>query len=128
MSTKVSLKKILSYLVNTPMIIETGTSGIWTYRKWNNGVSECWGKWSGSISHYANPLTGFYGYNTTLTFPSNLFTAAPFVTYTAGVGTGFAWPGAYMGSSETQVTCYAIAGLSGTQTVRFEVYAKGTWK
>ena len=24
-------------------IVERGTSGIWTYRKWNSGVAECWG-------------------------------------------------------------------------------------
>ena len=23
-------------------IVEQGTSGIWSYRKWNSGVSECW--------------------------------------------------------------------------------------
>lgn len=25
-------------------VIEQGTSGIWTYRKWNSGVAECWGR------------------------------------------------------------------------------------
>lgn len=24
-------------------IVEEGTSGIWTYRKWNSGIAECWG-------------------------------------------------------------------------------------
>lgn len=30
---------------NVPIsyIIETGTSGIWTYRKWSDGTAECWG-------------------------------------------------------------------------------------
>lgn len=23
-------------------IVEQGTSGIWTYRKWNSGIAECW--------------------------------------------------------------------------------------
>ena len=27
-------------------IISQGTSGIWTYRKWNSGIAECWGKWT----------------------------------------------------------------------------------
>lgn len=43
MSVKVSLKKILAQLMNTPMVLETGTSGIWTYRKWSDGTAECWG-------------------------------------------------------------------------------------
>lgn len=25
-------------------IVEQGTSGIWTYRKWNSGIAECWGR------------------------------------------------------------------------------------
>lgn len=24
-------------------IVQRGTSGIWTYRKWNSGDAECWG-------------------------------------------------------------------------------------
>ncbi len=27
-------------------IVEQGTSGIWTYRKWNSGIAECWGRYS----------------------------------------------------------------------------------
>lgn len=25
------------------VVIEQGTSGVWTYRKWNSGLAECWG-------------------------------------------------------------------------------------
>lgn len=25
-------------------IVDQGTSGIWTYRKWNSGIAECWGR------------------------------------------------------------------------------------
>lgn len=28
----------------SPTVINTGTSGIWTYRKWSDGTYECWGK------------------------------------------------------------------------------------
>ena len=34
------------YFNNTRMadfVVEQGTSGIWTYRKWNSGIAECWG-------------------------------------------------------------------------------------
>ena len=24
-------------------VVEQGTSGIWTYRKWSSGIAECWG-------------------------------------------------------------------------------------
>ncbi len=29
--------------VESDFVIEVGTSDIWTYRKWNSGVAECWG-------------------------------------------------------------------------------------
>ena len=28
-------------------VVEQGTSGIWTYRKWNSGIAECWGREQG---------------------------------------------------------------------------------
>lgn len=32
-------------------VVEQGTSGIWTYRKWNSGIAECWGKYSGTVTY-----------------------------------------------------------------------------
>ena len=29
---------------NNDYIVEQGTSGIWTYRKWASGIAECWGR------------------------------------------------------------------------------------
>ena len=31
-------------------IVEQGTSGIWTYRKWNSGIAECWGKYTANVT------------------------------------------------------------------------------
>ena len=47
----------ISDLVNTahniPMhvdkVIEKGTSGNWTYRKWESGIAECWGSFSQTV-------------------------------------------------------------------------------
>ena len=33
-------------LPSSDYVIETGTSGIWTYRKWNSGKAECWGTYT----------------------------------------------------------------------------------
>ena len=32
-------------------VVEQGTSGIWTYRKWNSGVAECWGTQTYTLSN-----------------------------------------------------------------------------
>ena len=61
--TKNDLKAILEEL---PMgqqaadfVVEQGTSGIWTYRKWNSGIAECWGRTSISslTTNVALPFT-----------------------------------------------------------------------
>ena len=36
--------------VQLDYIVEQGTSGIWTYRKWNSGIAECWGRKSVSTT------------------------------------------------------------------------------
>lgn len=38
----------LSQRLGVDWIVEQGTSGIWTYRKWNSGIAECWAYWSGN--------------------------------------------------------------------------------
>ena len=34
-------------------IVEQGTSGIWTHRKWNSGIAECWGRHSFTVTAWA---------------------------------------------------------------------------
>lgn len=58
-------------------VTETGTSGMWTYRKWASGLAECWGAsevtvtstttWSNPIQYYATPVQK--------ALPSGLFTS-----------------------------------------------------
>ena len=35
--------------IENDFIVEQGSSGIWTYRKWNSGIAECWGNSSQEI-------------------------------------------------------------------------------
>ena len=44
-----TLKELLADLGINDYIVEQGTSGIWTYRKWNSGIGEYWGKEEGFI-------------------------------------------------------------------------------
>jgi hypothetical protein len=30
-------------IILSDFVVEQGTNGIWTYRKWNSGIAECWG-------------------------------------------------------------------------------------
>jgi hypothetical protein len=79
-------------------VIEEGTSGVWTYRKWDSGLAECWGRaedlaiTNGAVTLPAFPtglflgnapehtmLTPWYGANT-----SNRTVRVLFVTATQG--------------------------------------------
>lgn len=59
-------------------IVDQGTSGGWTYRKWNSGISECWKNISGTVSvttAWGNAL--YYGTIAAESFPTDLFNDVP---------------------------------------------------
>lgn len=59
-------------------VVDSGSWGIWEYRRWDNGMRECWGTWSGTINLGENNYSGFYYTNAQqISFPSGLFTAEP---------------------------------------------------
>lgn len=109
-------------------IIEEGISGRWTYRKWNSGIAECWGKWTGTISHYATALGG-YAYNTGLiTYPTNFFIEEPNAHFSGRIGSGFCNTGTVYNASKNSINCYAISTSSGSQSSTFFIYSIGYWK
>lgn len=108
-------------------VIETGTSGYWTYRKWNSGISECWLTWTGTLSHYWSG-NGLYGYSTgAINFPSGLFITTPSITADGAIGSAF-YLGTTIMPSATGVNVAACTTISGQQTCTFHIQVKGKWK
>ena len=109
-------------------VVEQGTSGIWTYRKWNSGVAECWGHYSTTETHYTtlSPFTGYYGY---CYFIENFFIAPPNVQYTGKCGSGFtiAALGGRQDSKDFFVW-YLLSTQSGSTSIDIDIQAKGRWK
>ncbi len=116
-------------------IVAQGTSGEWTYRKWDSGISECW------MSHTYTGVTAtttwgtlYYGTLTsTLTYPSGLFNTAPQLEVTIQSQGGRFWPSyeAPATSVTTNVgTIYTLApqAYSGNNTATLNLHAYGTWK
>lgn len=108
-------------------IVEQGTSGIWTYRKWNSGIAECWGEYETTITHYASAFGG-YAYNTSVDYPTGLFISAPQYTYSAKVGSGFALTGTRTGVNKDYANLYAVCTTSGSQATSWDISVKGRWK
>ena len=124
-----------STITNLPRIVEQGTEGGWTYRKWSDGTSEAWksiGIVTQSTGAYSNP------------FPRGLFVAtdsstentAVCVTITPWYGSGNdANRGTRTimftdGSSTSNFVAYLRTLSGGVYSGYFgaRVYAIGKWK
>lgn len=110
-------------------VVDVGTSGIWTYRKWASGAVELWGTYTVTLSHYASALGG-YGYYTQITLPFTVY--SPVITYTVRVGSGFATPASALGyagaTSLSKFNVYAISNSSGSQSTSWVCDVNGKWK
>ena len=112
-------------------IVEEGTSGIWTYRKWSSGVSECWGIKTGSATVNTTWGSVYEGSLGSETYPENLFISQPTVT-TSSVHKGLAsWVEMGSGSSATSTgALYMVRPSANTSNYPYgiSIRAVGTWK
>ena len=110
-------------------VVEQGTEGIWTYRKWNSGISECWGIWNGSTTQYASLSYGGAYRVTGLAYPTNLFISAPILNYSAYLGGAFALTGTIVDTSDASAANFYIqSNQTGTKTTQIRAHAIGRWK
>lgn len=130
--TKAIIKTLLAKVLNTPLVIEEGTDGIWTYRKWSDGTAECWGSdtttgtftaWGNGFSHDIPPRA----------FPTGLFTEAPItiaMCLVGGVG-AISSISANTGNKDSTpqvITFRPTSAGSSTQTFITKYYSLGKWK
>lgn len=110
-------------------IIEQGTSGIWTYRKWASGVAECWCETLVRVTttldeHYNRA----YGPTEYIHFPDNFFIipSTPCVTWGH-------YNNAYLRTNidqvrQSEINFYAISDWAIDMNVTFWIRAIGKWK
>lgn len=110
-------------------VVEQGTSGTWTYRKWNSGVAECWGEYDKSVTG-VSMTAPFSGYNFdlgTIPFPTGLFNAKPVCTV-SGRKNGNYTCVSYSNPSSTGISVEFQSSISGTATCEAHIHAIGKWK
>ena len=109
-------------------IVEQGTSGIWTYRKWSSGIAECWGAYSETLTHYYS-ANGLQGYSTSsISYPTSLFIESPRITADGVIGSGF-YLGTLVGYEDlTKFHLVVMSSSSGSVSCYFNINAKGKWK
>lgn len=111
-------------------VVEKGSSGNWTYRKWNSGRSEAW--YSGSVTQ--NIQTGwgsvyFSGSNNNFSIPSGVFNSAPTVVAMVGNNSHMMGMSLTTGTTASNVQGYIWASRSeGNLTIMVRLYCSGTWK
>ena len=107
-------------------VVDQGTDGIWTYRKWASGIAECWGYSSKSLTLSANTVTSFGALN----FPTSLFISGPILNISGG---GYAQPSVapfYSQSSATGADIWFLNRMSSafSNTIFVHCHAIGRWK
>ncbi len=128
-------KQVLNSEICTDYVVDQGTSGIWTYRKWNSGIAECWG-----IYTMTSPCTAAWG---SLYYSNNLcprinypftFTSRPQETVFCRGDSVSAWAypeGGGIGMNTTTQTGQYGFLRPTTMTeaqVRYEFTVIGKWK
>ena len=116
-------------------VVEQGTSGIWTYRKWNSGLAECWGIYT--MTSACNLAWGTLYYSNTLAPRINYpftFTSRPQETVFCRGDSVSAWAypeGGGIGMNTTTQTAQYGFLRPTTMTaaqVRYEYTVVGRWK
>lgn len=114
-------------------VVEEGTSGIWTYRKWADGTAECWGT-SEPVTVTINAAWGsMYAIDDAIpsyAFPF-AFTGTPLLAVTlkrTGGGSCWMYPGgANTTATQTAAICLARPTVANV-TAAVDYHAIGRWK
>lgn len=128
-----------SLVLNTDVcrdyVVEQGTSGIWTYRKWNSGVAECWG--IHTMTSAATKTWGTLYYSDTLTPRLNYpftFTSRPqenvFLRGSSVAGWVYAEAGGIGLNTTAQTGQYGFVRPTtiASSEVKYEFTVVGKWK
>lgn len=112
-------------------VVDHGTEGIWTYRKWYSGLVECWGQ-TPDVASSAGIMTeygkAYYCDTPTLPLPSNLFVSLLDVQVTAYPWAGgLYWASPYVADT-TKIIARVISADSAIRQCSLWLSIKGTWK
>lgn len=109
-------------------VVEEGTDGIWTYRKWNSGIAECWGIKDGTANHTRTWAGLSICDAVNVSFPTDLFLATPTATMSSiGANSSVIFNGG--ATTQNQIT-FQLGRGSNANNIAYAVsiIAKGRWK
>ena len=113
-------------------IVEQGTSGIWTYRKWASGLAECWGTLETTKiinTPYGNIFRDSTDSDIYAEYPF-IFAEIPNCVY-SGESFNALWYGAYSSGTTSRtpkIYVYRATALDEAATILIRFTVKGRWK
>lgn len=109
-------------------IVEQGTSGIWTYRKWNSGIAECWGIYESAITGSTSWGSIYYTTIKTVSFPTSLFIECPSCSITS-IGSNIQGWGTSNRCTKDEIDVFLMRPTSASDgTPTLALHAIGRWK
>ena len=131
---KASLKEAICHILQrlgliSDWVVEQGTSGIWTYRKWNSGIAECWGTKEKSITGVSKtaPFSGYCYSFGSINYPSDLFNSTPTGVVSCRTGDLYNVV-SYSNVYGNNLSVELQSNASGTRTCYAYIYLIGLWK
>ena len=123
------LKKVLQRLkLIDDFVVETGTDGIWTYRKWDSGTAECWTTETISDTFtYSSAVFDAYAYYKWYNLPDGLFESMSFSSATGRTGTGIGF-GFITFSGVTSLRLFIVGNQNSSSVTSARMYISGRWK
>lgn len=113
-------------------VTDSGVSGIWTWRKWNSGLAECWGVSVCSIpANGMSTLGSLFSFDGQEAFPAGLFVSIPVQEISPQTGTRSFWVGLRNTAVSASSAAYAIITTSNSanaHTVKVGIHAIGRWQ
>jgi len=114
---------------NQDFVVDYGTDGVWTWRKWNSGIAECLGEFDYTAN--LSTTTGNYftqsATGTAKNFPTNLFVSAPIVRPIVRSSTYLNVTPATVTKDNFTLNLFGGYKYTGA-TVKIHTHAIGNWK
>ena len=106
--------------------VETGTNGIWAYRKWDSGALEVWTTEEVSFTATPNAIMGGYYTSYSIDLP-DLFSNTPTCFGQGRIGTGLGFV-TISTVTQTTISVGVFGNQNDTTSYITSVYAIGRWK
>ena len=112
-------------------VVDYGTDGVWTYRKWASGIAECWGVLNTSVS--ASSAWGsahYYGKLENISFPDLLFVDIPAVSVSISDENGnfFVTSREITAEKVGEIFAVTVVKVETETAIRLNLDVKGRWK